>query len=125
MIKPEENISYWQEGNYAICNGIMCRCIKSIPGEMLHWQSLLDNSVHIINEPFRIEITSEILERCGFVKNGMYIKDGLIIGYSKDDFVFNRFTAVFVNQAYINIQYLHELQNLYNCLTGKELQVNL
>lgn len=87
------------------------------------------NKSHFENTDFRITkpipLTPEILEKCGFLKNGYNYKesDGII------DFFIDKDTSITYyevgNIVFCNIYYLHELQNLYRWLTGEELKVNL
>lgn len=65
-----------------------------------------------------IPLSSEILEKCGLINNEVFpaieyfsIKDGSLY--------FER------NYTAVNIEYLHQLQNLYFALTGEELVINL
>lgn len=68
-----------------------------------------------------IEISEEILLKCGFEK-----------GYTKGVFKLGDFTIDLYSQTWkfkrewidINFKYLHQLQNLYWCLCGKELNVD-
>lgn len=78
-----------------------------------------------------IPLTPEILIKCGFEpveeKHGFpyqyigkdwcmeYDGDG-VIGFTHDDYD---------NEVQVYIKSLHQLQNLYWCLCGKELEVNL
>lgn len=70
-----------------------------------------------------VELTDEILIKCGFVHSGMYyVKDQVYIhkqGVILPDFVYK------YNYTHITIMFLHELQNLYYCLTGQELNLKL
>lgn len=70
-----------------------------------------------------IELTEEILIKCGFVSSGDYfVKDQVYIyniGFMVQEFVYK------YNYTSVSIDYLHELQNLYFSLTKKELEVSL
>lgn len=75
-----------------------------------------------------IPLTGEILEKCGFekVKNGLGLRcvnqgnestiNSLFNGYPITLEVYGSRTPLW------NIKYLHQLQNLYFALTGKELE---
>ena len=63
---------------------------------------------------FPIPITTEILLKCGLLKNNIGIWNNgdsiyFSYGFEKD----------------VKLEYLHQLQNLYFALTGEELEVNL
>lgn len=69
-----------------------------------------------------VPITEEWLLRFGFIKKNntpsieLYIKEDFIVRFDpQDKFQF------YINGKYINIDYVHQLQNLYFALTNKEL----
>jgi hypothetical protein len=79
-----------------------------------------------------IPLTPELLEKCGFVKDGYedavwYQRQFPVIGelctsdrlHPLGNFVFDTDTDT------LKIFYLHQLQNLYHSLTGKELNIKL
>ncbi|EHQ41576.1 hypothetical protein [Myroides odoratus] len=72
-----------------------------------------------------IELTEERLLQCGFkhTGNGFYELLGTHIGLCNIGDVF--FNVGFKGITIGNIKYLHQLQNLYFALTGKELEINL
>lgn len=77
-----------------------------------------------------IPLTEEILLKCGFKKSKEgYWDNGVIeVGYTTSDeyFQYEYLTGVGTSMTeMVNVKYLHQLQNLYFCLTGKELEVNL
>jgi hypothetical protein len=63
-----------------------------------------------------IELTPEILEKCGVIKDGQ-LTFGYLFDKEKGLFYYNTPTVI--------VKYLHQLQNLYFALTGKELEINL
>lgn len=71
--------------------------------------------------PKPIEITEEILLKCGFEKEILepkhYYIEGMRIWKCNDMFL--------CDKNGIHIKYLHQLQNLYWCLCGEELEINL
>lgn len=110
----------------------------------------IGNYVNHINKPFKVTInsmdaiskivqpsimytpiplTEEILLKCGFgyavSKSCMRlnIKDDLYIWFDKE----TNSTSIDTSTSgiYINFKYLHQLQNLFHSLTGKELEINL
>lgn len=85
-----------------------------------------DSLEYALNDFYGIDLTTEILEQCGFEKDndGIYMipfnecglywlqdKMQLAIGY-----------APIIN---FGCKTLHNLQNIYYCLTGKELEVKI
>lgn len=69
-----------------------------------------------------IELTEEILLKCGFLNwNGYYSKSH--IKYEEENIILNFWS----DDSYIikGIKHLHQLQNLYWCLTNEELNVTL
>ena len=74
-----------------------------------------------------IELTEEILLKCGFEKR----EDGdyNLFKYSEVDIVicsdFSSWKCDGINFSVNSIKHLHQLQNLYFILTGKELEVKL
>lgn len=82
-----------------------------------------------------VPITPEILEQCGFERNGerykifctenhwleLHLKTGLAsfcFGFSKN----KKDDSVLIGNRF---EFIHQLQNLYFALTGEELQVNI
>jgi hypothetical protein len=82
-----------------------------------------------------IPLTPAILVACGFVKtdssneywNHWVLKNGWHISESlHDEPSAGVVTGLcYYSEDYIQIKYLHQLQNLYFALTGKEITVNL
>lgn len=79
-----------------------------------------------------IPLTPEILEKAGFVKTTQsgyvgYVLDDFEISATGGDGLYysasNREETN--NQPYVNLTYLHQLQNLYFALTGEELNIEL
>lgn len=111
-------ITAMYEGDYAI-NQIVVNAVSEIGVN----RSYGETEFYIENcEP--IPLTEEWLVKCGFIEHhDCYVKDfivGLYIIYSKKrkEFVYD------INGMDVdcNIQYLHQLQNLYFALTGEELK---
>ena len=70
-----------------------------------------------------IPLTTEWLEKFGFDKKfDSYWKGAYSNGNSWDFIIQNEIGGVFVFK-FTKIQYVHELQNLFFCLTGEELEV--
>jgi len=79
-----------------------------------------------------IELTPEILEKCGFVKEEkdtrrIDIPSAKYQVYGNGHFTFNSIHGWWFNGKQLDVQpqYLHQLQNLYFALTGTELKVKL
>lgn len=68
-----------------------------------------------------VELTEDLLLKCGFVKKDNYC------------FYYNGIRLIPIRDLYLrgnfpiraDIKYLHQLQNLYYALTGQELEINL
>lgn len=76
--------------------------------------------IHYLNECEGVELTEEILLKCGFDLNSIpyhAIKGQVVL------FLFRGVWAF--KHVHIEVKYLHQLQNLYWCLTGKELNIEL
>lgn len=110
------------------CYGV----VISIKEKHGRWRSITNANLgyeqddnYIDFEP--IELTPEILEKCGFVKPAhSYIGD--IFHLSEwDEYPLNWCVAMNKNNAVIilKLKHLHQLQNLYFALTGEELEVKL
>lgn len=70
-----------------------------------------------------ILLTPEILQQCGFIKvNELY--DGTEV-YKGMPYLYFKDGVGSVPASVIGIKSLHQLQNIYFALTGKELKVNL
>ncbi len=73
-----------------------------------------------------IELTSNIISKTHFYydsdSESFQISDCTLKLYDYDDDGF--MCVIFGNESHF-IQYLHQLQNLYFALTGKELEINL
>jgi hypothetical protein len=86
-----------------------------------------------------IGLTGEILEKCGFVKHSTtkfigwwsdeesvtdryHFNDRFYLDYRHDADVDRKFHY---RPCSVNLQYIHQLQNLYYCLTGEEINLTL
>jgi hypothetical protein len=69
-----------------------------------------------------IPLTPEILEKAGFKKqsSGYRRLNNIILMYDNDDNCW-----LLKGHPFFKFQSLHQLQNLYHSLTGKELEINL
>lgn len=82
-------------------------------------------------EYYGIELTEELLLQCGFLKEerGFSIQVGNNLDLCID--LNAKLTGYGLNwkdssvEQWKNIEYVHELQNIYYCLTGEELKIEL
>lgn len=82
-----------------------------------------------------IELTEEVLVKIGFEKDGnnySLVCDDIEVGFYVDKFKQVLYIEVPREKRFYknelrsyDVKYLHELQNTYYCLTGKELEVEL
>jgi len=70
-----------------------------------------------------VKITQDIISKSGFDDHNKL--GDCIIGYYGDDFIKDVYSFMYKRSLIVKVQYLHQLQNLYFALTGKELEVNL
>lgn len=133
MIKTNElRIGNWLMGNMPVqVKTILCENTVGL-GEGGPYYVYVEAPYKPCLEP--ITLTPEILEKCGFK-----FKEGLInndpnhkmiywIGYNNTKVFYLEVSKkgfVFLSQSLLYVKYLHQLQNLYFSLTGKELEVNL
>ena len=84
---------------------------------------ILNSASTIINP---IPLTEEWLVKLGFNYGGIWIELMGLMSYGRilqHKGMGAKSTAFYINEQFIaNIQYLHELQNLYFALTGTELE---
>lgn len=82
---------------------------------------------------FPIPLTIEILEKCGFIGKykscGYSYSKGIVTITSQDTDDFGNDLENYTLHFYYNYQgepiyYLHQLQNLFWCLTGEELKIS-
>lgn len=75
---------------------------------------------------FPILLTPEILERCGFefIKNEYLLKAfSIVFQQNIFKFYYDYLDKGDYNEIFVQIKYLHQLQNLYFVLTGEELEI--
>ena len=84
-----------------------------------------DNCGYWIDQFNPIPLTEEILLKCGFKKRSD--GDYNLFKYSEVDIIicndFSSWQCDGINFSVNRIKYLHQLQNLYWCLVGKELNI--
>lgn len=117
MIDPKE----LRIGNYIgrKSTGAFCR---------VNWGIIRDADLHCdVGDYEYIILSPEILEKCGFSERydtGLYRKgkENLFLHhFIMDDY----YCFMYNDYKSYPLKYLHQLQNLYYCLVGEELQVNL
>lgn len=104
---------------YQIYDGIRSLSIDDLDSESL--DSHLKNIKLLDLRP--IPITEEILLKCGFERLGKYtfVCDNALMQL-EIDVITNKLVHSILA---IEVKYLHQLQNLYYFLCGKELEINL
>lgn len=101
-------------------------------GVVSHWKakSIVGGAIHsggYERNLYPILLTEEILLKCGFVlTNGEFVNNGIQVVYDDGDApgIVGDYRLRFNGTLRI-IDNLHQLQNLYWCLTGEELNVQL
>lgn len=90
-----------------------------------------EHRIEIDIERFKpIPLTPEILEKAGFVIDYSWQipkvqKDNFVMYIDNSDGFTLSANFGHIQQLDVEIKYLHQLQNLYYCLTGKELEIKL
>lgn len=114
--------------NYVLCKNEVCRVNMINRGDIVEVSTIDSDSVKecfieevLSDRIYPIPLTKELFLMCGFIirddcfedcKNGIYFNIG------NQYFEFDRDSG-----GYFYCQYLHQLQNIYFALTGKELEV--
>jgi len=98
----------------------------------INWEDFeLITNKNLGNKYTPIPLTPEILEKCGFVRNGdWFYKQSFVLGFLTTDSNFQtefKFagTELPFKWNLLNITSLHQLQNLYFALTQTELLIKL
>lgn len=121
MIQPNEI----RLGNIIKIRGIVTELDYRTLGKLFK-----NSNADDLNHLEGIGLTPEILEKSGFKNSNPLDRDNrfychpnfqLEIGYITND----EFYQSDVNKDIITIKYVHQLQNLYFALTGKELDIKL
>lgn len=88
----------------------------------------------MLNRFMGIELTPEILEKCGFERvDNKYQKNWIIkaednyhsVQFTDEKYFYSNDKSDAGCYVLAEVRYLHQLQNLYFCLTGEELSVEL
>ena len=116
MIQANElRIGNWVEPQF---NGMSVVTPLQVTGMFIRQVSALESAIADNYNP--IQLTPEILEKCGFimVKEDFWQKLNVTIILTKDG---NNLCFVYVEEILNAPKSLHQLQNLYFALTGEEL----
>lgn len=135
MINPNElrlgNYIYAIDPYNKECGMVMCK-VECLYRDGVEGSGIAVPMRYEYTEP--IELTSDILYKCGFKSN--YAEDPQLYGnkttlrYCNERFELyrNGVDYVFTFHTYrsvVLLEYLHQLQNLYFAINGKELEVKL
>lgn len=105
-------------GNYVLANGKITKVIDVLESGINQMRYDVEYDLEDL-EP--IELTEEILLKCGFEKEILepkhYCIKGMCIWKCNDMFL--------CDKNGVHIKYLHQLQNLYFALTNEELNLQL
>lgn len=128
-------------GDYFLCDGkilwlseiMHLKKIKEWVYEGWHEETKQRYSINFFEaEP--IILTPEILEKCGFEKEEeifinypYFLESGFTLSYGKINPDFWLFGSMEPSKIIFGkpVESIHQLQNLYFALTGKELEINL
>lgn len=110
-------------GNYLLCEGMQSTVTEITITEITLDHPAYDLEVNcVFNEVEPITINNEWLLNLGFIPKGGY--------YNKDAFnieVINEFEFIYFSiidsEFNFEIKYVHQLQNIFYYLTGKELKL--
>lgn len=74
-----------------------------------------------------IPLTEEVLLKCGFEQKDhffrLHLVNSIYIEFNSECNLWH--FDIYMNTSRIELQYLHELQNIYSSITFKELEINL
>jgi len=122
-------------GNYVLFNNVRCKIAEIERDRVVIEYHNGDTDYYYIYYIDPIELTEEMLKKIGFEKDGNNYS--LVCGDIEVGFYIDNFKQVlYINVSrekrfYKNelrsydVKYLHQLQNTYHTLTGKELEVEL
>jgi len=113
-------------GNYVLDEDREISKIEQISSDNIHKFTLVSgDAINIYpSNIYPIPLTEEILLKCGIVNGEIEIKGRVVEIYQHfgDDKIW--FFNIEHNLT-VEINYLHQLQNIFYCLTGEELTINL
>jgi hypothetical protein len=118
MIQANEaRFSNWFFHTNCICNPYMQLDFQLMRNEITH-----DGKCY--PELEGIPLTPEILEKCG-KRMEPPNEDFYFVGKYTIKVKINNIAFIIAPAIYIDIEYLHQLQNLYHALTGEELTISI
>ena len=110
-----------------ICKAKYSRSGKDIFEDMISFSGDTASGNAPIESFWGIPLTEEILLKCRFKKKNGYkfvlhnshFSLVMIDSINREDYAFSHYNL------WVNLEHVHQLQNLYFALTGQELEVNL
>ena len=120
-------------GNYFFIGGLD-RYVKVSSVFLSHFKCTDENGIDFNNHQNNIkpiELTEEILLKCGFELKGIIFRinngfdNQFDINYSLSRDMFYYYSSKYGIYTEVEIKYLHQLQNLYFALTNEELNIQL
>lgn len=126
----EVNVKEFRIGNYIEwCGAIDFIKVINTKNENFEYIETCSYLDIPISEIKPIQLTEDILLKCGFEKGSNIIGDCYFIehDFGISDFVLNitKTSNFNIYELDLTINYLHQLQNLYFALTNEELIINL
>lgn len=114
-------------GNYVIDNGEVCEVIQIEANGNVMTTCKSKFPISHINELQSVELTDDLLLKCGLGQVGAFFVSDLI-GVGTLRFALKKIKDHFFIEyggKYIRVASLHELQNIYHFITKRELEVDL
>lgn len=112
------------------CCSYVQHCIDGLTRIELGDFELIHDGSHSISEYSGIPITKEWIERFGFRESNSICVGNLENGYENEELLIDSslYPTISTNDGCFRfgkkIEFVHQLQNLYYILTGKELELN-
>jgi len=139
------NLEYHPEFNGRLCivqgvqanNANGCVVWLRVAGDLPIHEKIVSNICQLIEYVAPVELTPEILEKCGFERKFNYAsnrnsfhvsskgRDFALEVIDENQWSFYQINNVGMIHRLASLQYLHQLQNLYYTLCGTELNINL
>lgn len=121
------NVRELRIGNYVIDNLEICQVIEFEANGIVMTTCKSKFPISHINELQSVELTEDLLLKCGFDENMVLSTiEGEIRYYGDGDINIGGEDSCTLGMVYIaKCKYLHQLQNLYFALTGEDLKVDL
>lgn len=112
-------------GNYVLVNGKIKTVLQlQLKPEIIHVNSHLCNFATVIKECQGLPITEELLKSFG-LKKSQYLNDCSYYEWSIGDFFILQYPDRFeIYMPQYRIDFVHQLQNYYHSVKGKELTIS-